>query len=369
MNITAISDFSSQGSGYASICGPLFTELALLGHNLTVLGIAYEGGQHNFPYRIIPVARREFIQQVEAMVANLALVKTYTDALIVAMDITIQEAFLPRLAVHNIPYYGLFPIEAPELSKRWANVLGKMAFRFVMSQYGVRECEKHNLQASYLPIAVDTDSWRPPVPEEKQMLRAAMGIGPDDKVIITIADNQERKNLSAAFQAVERLCTQHENIYYVLVTRTDSQVGWMLDDLRERHHLMDNTMIFKRGMPFKRLWTLGAMADVALFTSKAEGVCMPALEAMSMGIPVVAPRHTSFGEHLADGRGLMCDIAFVDEGPFGNEYRYYVDVESVTEQLEQALFKPLDGLVPSAREYVVARTHKKVADVIAPHLS
>ena len=65
-------------------------------------------------------------------------------------------------------------------------------------------------------------------------------------------------------------------------------------------------MIFERGMSFKELWSLYAASDCFFLTSKAEGLGMPILEAMSVGLPVIASNFPLWKEIIVDNDCGLC---------------------------------------------------------------
>ena len=161
-----------------------------------------------------------------------------------------------------------------------------------------------NIEAEYLPIGVDTDKWRVPSAEEKKTLRISYGIQPDEFVVLTVADNQERKNLSASMKIFAGFSKKVPKSKYILVTRENSFVGWKLRDLAQVLKINDKFNIYERGISFQELWNLYAVSDAFLLTSKAEGLGMPLLEAMATGLPCLATNCTGMAELLADGRGI-----------------------------------------------------------------
>ncbi len=360
-----MSEFIFQGSGYTHIAQNVCAQLVKCGHEVTALGIGYKGEEHSFPYAIVPIARPNYAAQIDTTLANMKRDKV-VEHVMIALDVPMHERFLVRLDDSlELPYSGIFPIEAPPVTKKWAETFLSMENAYTISDFGMQAChEAGATNVVHLPIAVDTESWKPPTAEQRQQVRESFGFTDKDKVILTVADNQERKNLPASFEIVSQI----PNAIYLLVTRTELYAGWNLTELADAFGIKDRMIPFERGIPFRQLWGLFAAADAFLITSKAEGLGMPVLEAMSMGVPVVAPRHTAFQEHLSNGNGYLFDYSFRYIGPFGNEYRYLADAEQGASTLKDCLYNE-DRLVRSlvinkAHSYVNSRTWNNVKEIL-----
>ena len=363
MNVCYISEFDFRGSGYTNISIGVVGQLARLGHKAIALGIGYRGDEHTLPLPVIPVNRMGFYEQLDAMVYNLCADGNKPDRLIIALDIPMQDRLFNSLQKYGIPYVGIFPLEAPPLTMSWALTLAQMHSCVVMSRYGTEECLHQGIKAFYAPFGVDTAKWVPGTPEQRSTIRRALGIPPENKVILTVADNQERKNLSAAIEIFAGLETPAT---YLMVTKKSSPVGWLLEDFIMEKKVVGRVQLYDRGLPFDRLWMLYAIADAFLITSKAEGLGMPVLEAMSCGVPVVAPNHTSFTEHLGHGRGFLFDNAYQYRDPFGNEWRHFADIPKGSAMLETCLndsFGNRKQIIANAYEYINERTWDKVGEV------
>jgi glycosyltransferase involved in cell wall biosynthesis len=340
--ILFISDLDLKGSGYMNIAIALCKELADRGHDVYVLGIGYKGDEHNFPFRINPVKTGQAFQQIHAMMSNLRNLSEAgqfpkIEGVIVALDIPLQEKVLqfPR---GDIPYMGIFPIESGPLCPTWANIVARMDERLVISQFGHKQIADAGLQSTYIPIGIDTEAWRLPKPNERKQLREALGYTEDDFVVLTVADNQERKNLSHAAQMIAGV-KDRIPVKWQLVTRIDSKVGWSLGD--PPFDLGSLLTTYERGLTFDRLWTLYAVSDAFLLTSKAEGLCMPIIEAMAVGVPVAATNCTAVTEHLVieQGRfrpklrGFPLEVEYETIDAWGNSLRHFVSVESGIKRL------------------------------------
>lgn len=351
--IVYLTDLASSGSGYMSLSLPLCEGLSKL-HEVKVIGFSNEGKEHNFDFPIFPVKN---LPEIIKTLTGLWQLWNF-DYFMVALDITLQEQILNKIQDRPFKYVGIFPVEADPLCFSWASLLMTMDKQFIISDFGTKEAHKKGvMSAEHIQIGIDTEAWRKPLPGEKEKLRKAFGIGEDTKVILTNADNQERKNFFAHFEAFSRFSKEYPNSKYILITREHNLAGWKLRDLAIEYKIANKLMIVERGMPFANLWSYYAMSDCLLNISKAEGLCLPVLEAMSVGIPVIATDCTAMMETCADGRGILVPWHYRYVDPFGNSYRYLADYEVAAAQMIY-LFEggKQNEFITKARSYVESRT-------------
>jgi glycosyltransferase involved in cell wall biosynthesis len=353
-----ISDFGVKGSGYLNIAAPLCNGLHNKGFQIKALGMGYTGEPHPYDFSIIPTKN---IQEIKAMLTNFQTLWK-PDVVIVAMDIPYQQMVLKITEELQVPQLCITAIEAGPLCLSWALILQRMKKLFLISQLGTDECIKKGLEAEHLFVGVDTEAWRMAVDGEKDKIRESLGIGKDEFVILTVADNQERKNLSKAFEIVSKFKKMVKSqIRYILVTRENSNVGWKLRDLSVDFEINSNLMILERGMSFQQLWGMYIMSDAFLLTSKAEGLCMPVLEAMSCGIPIISTNAGALPELLSDDRGFCVDYDYVYIDPWGNSNRYMIDADKAVIAMNY-VYNNRDYVdkvqVNNARKYVEFRTWK-----------
>lgn len=365
MTIVYVSDFDLKGSGYSNIAVALCNQLVSRGYEVQAIGLGYQGEEHRFPFRI---ASCPGVQYIALIVAELRRQGVAVEAVIVALDIPLQEAVLKNFGpARDIPYIGIFPLEAGPLTQSWGMSLLQMDRRLIMSEFGVKEAALTGVDSTCIPIGVDTESWNPPTAEERANLRKGLGIKEDTFVVLTVADNQERKNLSRAMDIFAG-AFKDKDASYLMVTRANSPVGWKLSDYAMSLGIFGQMNIWDRGMSFKQLWSLFAVADCFLLTSKAEGLAMPVLEAMSMLVPVVGTKCAAIEEHLRDDRGLLISPDYVIIDPFGNGRRYFASLEEgvyLLKLLKDGMtYEDKAAMVTRARAYVEARTWDKAAEVL-----
>lgn len=380
MKILWISDFDPRGSGYSNISRMFCQKLAELGHDVKALGFEYKGQEHDFDFAIIPISK------FDDLAINYLTIKNSwnPDAVIIALDIPWQEnvhKFINEMAnqvgyfspFDGIVHMAILPLEAPPLTMSWAVFLMTLDKVFVMNKFGVEEFHKKFVKsAEYLPIPFDLEKWNPPTEEERKELRESWGF--EDKfVILSVADNQERKNISKSIRIfAEHIKTYPESVF-ILVTRENLSVGWRLRDLVNDYEIPgDKFMILERGMPFEELRDLFCVADMYLSTSKAEGLGMPILEAMAMKLPVAGTNCTAIEEHLADSRGfpIFYDYKYID--PFGNGWRYLVSIEDGVDWLADIKNYPkekLSEITEKARKYVEERDLETSVELILTRIN
>src|SRR3989304_1910842 len=199
-HIAAISDCNLIGSGYLNIIVPICEGLTKKGHEVKVIGLQYKGDEHPYDFSIIPAGN---LQEVLAILQNMFNMWTF-EYLIVTLDIPVQEAFL-------------------------------------------REIKKIGINnAEYIEIGVDTDLWRVPTKDERNNLRRALGFEEDEFVVLTVADNQERKHLSRSMEMftdflyeakdvdIHKIRTENlvpkKKAKYVLGKGKHLAFGWRIDD-------------------------------------------------------------------------------------------------------------------------------------------
>ena len=355
--ILVITDMDSNGSGYRNICTPLFDGLSKLDYDIKIVGLMNRGDEHNYDFSIIPA---QSVQEANGIANNLIQLWR-PDVLIIGLDLPLQAQLFNQLSPFKIPYIAITPLENGPLTMSWAAPLFNMDGVFFISELGKQEAIKAGVsKAEHLLIGIDTVSWHPATPEEKIKLRDGLGIPQDAFVVLTVADNQERKNLWAGMKAVSLLKKEIDRpIRYVMVTREHSQFGWKLRDLAITLDINKEFIIFERGLPQKDLWGLYAISDVYLQPSKAEGLGLPVMDAMASGIPVVATKTGAMTELLEDCRGCLIAPEYTFTDVWGNSTRDMISIPftyTYLKKISEGLYPEGGEVRTKALEYIKSRT-------------
>lgn len=378
LKICLISDLDFRSSGYFNISIALGNGLTERGHDVKALGISYRGEEHTFPLSILPCMN---VQETLGMAQNLSFLWGF-DIVLVVMDIPYQEGYLQSIQQRgDIKYVGIMPVEADPLCMTWAIDLMQMDKALIISEFGTEEAKKAGVDATYIPIGIDSNSWRMPTEEERNSLRKALGYDEDDFVVLTVAYNQERKFLSRGMEMfadfvydqdnVETLFSTNKDLSpvrkakYVMVTAEQSPVGWRLRDLAKELGISDRFFVYERGMPHNKLWGLYAASDAFLLPSKAEGLGMILMESMATGVPSIGTNCTGIKELLSDGRGYLIPFDYTIRDPFGNGRRYYPSRKDGKNILTYIMENGKDAeMIAKARAFVESRSWEKSVDVL-----
>lgn len=346
-------------SGFANIGIELCRGLCELGHNVKVLGLGYTGQEHDEPFSIVPC---NTLNDVGGYMNNLKFLWN-ADVVVVAMDIhRYQEAIFPVSKKVGLKYVCITPLESDPLCITWANLLREMDKVFFISKFGADEARKAGVKAEHLDVGIDTKSWRLRTEEEYKQIRKSLGIDDEEFVVITVADNQERKALGRGFQILKELKELHGvKLKHILVTREHSQVGWKLYDLAYELDLSSELKVFQNGMPFADLYALYCGADAYLSCSKGEGLGVPIMESMSIGIPVVANSVGALTELLSEDRGWLVKWNSWYYDPFGNQKRYDISIEDAVKKLLQVMEFSSDVVTKThnARKFMEGKSWKR----------
>lgn len=332
--ILYLSDFSLSGSGeprsgYSGIGMALCDKLQRMGHDVKALGLGYTGVEHAGSFSLIPCNTP---QDAAGLMKNLRVL-WQPNVAVVALDIHyFQETFFPIARKLGMRYICITPLESEPLCPSWANLLSQMDKVFFISKFGTDEAQKVGVNAEHLKVGIDCSLWRERTREEYDTVRKTLGLE-NNFVVLTVADNQERKNLSRGFEIVAELKKHGVKVKHVLVTRENSMVGWKLYDLAMRFGISSDLHVFQSGLPFRDLYALYAGADAFLLCSKGEGLGLPIMEAMSVGVPVVASAVGAIPELLADERGWPIEPEYMMIDPFGNQNRYFMSISRAVEAL------------------------------------
>lgn len=133
-------------------------------------------------------------------------------------------------------------------------------------------------------------------------------------IVLNVNQNTDRKNIPLTLEAFVDFAKDKDDVFLLLATDPDDPYGFDLWQLIEKLDIKKKVAITKeagprKGMSDERLNLLYNLSAVSVNTSIGEGLSLPALEAMAVGLPVIATDYASVSELIDKGGGFKIDIA------------------------------------------------------------
>jgi glycosyltransferase involved in cell wall biosynthesis len=126
-----------------------------------------------------------------------------------------------------------------------------------------------------VPVGVDVDLFKP-LPEVTPI---------PGRLVTTASADVTMKGLKYLLEAVAKLRTERDDVHLVVIGKR--KPGGASDDAIKKLGLEDHVE-FVTGVPEQRIIELYSEAELAVVPSLYEGFSLPAIEAMSCGVPLVA---------------------------------------------------------------------------------
>ena len=148
-------------------------------------------------------------------------------------------------------------------------------------------------------------------PMNKRECKERLGLNPDEKYILVVASNEERKRMDLVKRIFDEVRRQREDVKLI-------KAGYA-------EKLTDEGIINTGYIPEPEMPVLFNAADIYLHTSEYEGFGLPILEAMACGVPIITSNKAAIPE-IVGSYGEMIDL----------------DSENVVELFTERILKGLD---------------------------
>lgn len=179
----------------------------------------------------------------------------------------------------------------------------------IVAQMGVRPEQLHRV-----PVGVDQEIFRP-LPHIDRI---------PGRIVCTTSSDVPMKGLAPMLEALAKVRTDHPDTRLVCIgkPKQNSTIPVLIEKLG-----LGDAIEFVSGVTTERIVELYAEAEVAVVPSLYEGFSLPAIEAMSCGIPLVATTGgaipevvgpdgvTAFSVPPGDSEALAAKIAWVFDNP------------------------------------------------------
>ncbi len=158
----------------------------------------------------------------------------------------------------------------------------------------------------YVPgVGIDEDKFKTKLScEEKEQLRKTLGLSMNDFIMIYPAELNKNKNQTMLIKAMESLVKKYSNIH-LLLPGEDSFHGFHKKEVKKRNLEKNIHFLgFRKDIP-----NLLKITDLAVATSKREGLPVNIMEAMTEGLPIVATNVRGHKDLIENGKnGFLVEL-------------------------------------------------------------
>lgn len=131
-------------------------------------------------------------------------------------------------------------------------------------------------------VGVDLERFQPPTDERRQALRKEYDLNQDDFVMIYVAELSPRKNQTMLIEAMRVLKEDYPQVKLLLVGKGDLHDQYQKEI--DESGLADNVHLLGYRSDIDKLMQL---SDIAVSSSRQEGLPVNVMEAMATGLPLV----------------------------------------------------------------------------------
>lgn len=310
MRLLLAGDFAIH-SGFARVNESLALELQLLGWDIGVLAVNYDGDAHPLQqrYRLYPA----WLEGDQLGVGRLdALVKRERPDVVLLVNDPWNVARYLAAYEGAAPVVAYMPVDGTSLRPMYVVPLNLLSCAIAYTQFGLLELDRAGLtcESRIIPHGIDLGLFSP---IDRSEARAAVGMDQDTYAVLILDHNQVRKRLDIAFDAFARFARDKpETIKLVYHGPLESAQGWnihaMAADLGIAERMIYTARDIEpfRGVKQQQLRLIYSMCDAKLSATSGEGWGLTTMEAMACGLPCVLSRNSALAEWAADA-ALMVD--------------------------------------------------------------
>ena len=160
-------------------------------------------------------------------------------------------------------------------------------------------------------VGLDLEKFKPVSGEERRIYRERLGLSDDSFFLISVGEFSRNKNHASVIRMLSNMKKNGEDLKRLHYGICGD--GYYRNELEEqiiREELEETVTLYGYQNPIQPF--LGA-ADAMIFPSRREGLGMAALEALAMGVPVIAADNRGTREYMIhEENGYICPWNDVD---------------------------------------------------------
>ncbi|MDD5589869.1 MAG: glycosyltransferase family 4 protein [Candidatus Portnoybacteria bacterium] len=185
----------------------------------------------------------------------------------------------------------------------WRQIFSKADRLTAISHYLKRFAKKHGARSEIeiVPNGVDLRKFR--ISNGENQTRSKLGIGKDEKIIITVSRLVKKNGLGDVIGALALL---PENYKFLVLGSGPLEKNLKF---KAKKLELENRVLFLGDVANKEIPTYLAIADVFIRPSLSEGLGNSFLEAMAAGVPIIGTPVGGIPDFLKDREtGIFCEV-------------------------------------------------------------
>jgi glycosyltransferase involved in cell wall biosynthesis len=246
-----------------------------------------------------------------------------------------------------------FPVDAANISRRWATIPECFDFPVVYTEFGKQEVLKKNskienkLEVIY--HGTNIKDFKPIDDTEKKEIRKKLGIAEEDFVVLNVNRNQGRKDLPRTLHVFSEFKKEVPKSKLFLFCKS-KDIGGNLEEYIKYYNLNPQDIVFPawpkggndfKGLPVEDVNRAYNISDLTISTTLGEGHGLSLTESMATKTPVLFPSNSAITEIIGknEERGFLAKC-----GSTKSEYihlhgldddppRPLVNIESMVEKM------------------------------------
>ncbi|MDG1198854.1 MAG: glycosyltransferase family 4 protein, partial [Actinomycetota bacterium] len=146
------------------------------------------------------------------------------------------------------------------------------------------------------------------------------------RLMTTASADVAMKGLAFLLEALAKIRTENPDVHLVVIGKPkyDSKATALIKDLKLENHIE-----FISGVPDEKIVELYSTAELAIVPSLYEGFSLPAIEAMSCGVPLIATTGGALPEVVGDDGVTALHVPPGDVTALANKIRWALDQSSL----------------------------------------
>ena len=311
----------SQTTGYATITRKLLNGLKEYGwnchhlshtaqHQTFLPGVTFEDGE-KLDFTVHGAGIAPYAQDLITQKIREHNFSTFG----ILLDTFMTYPWLLNIDFSPAKSFFYFPSDGGGFPLGCENILRKVDLPIAMSKYAQKQVKDlFNINAEYIPHAIETDVYKPLPEADRANARARMGLT-GKFVVGVVARNQGRKMLDRTLKSFAIFAKEVPEAVLLLHCDKNDPAGYFNFDTLINQLKIQNRVVFTgtryfKGFNYKQMNELYNVMDVFFLGTSGEGFGIPLIEAMGAGIPVLTTNYTTGQEIIADNKaGELIDLS------------------------------------------------------------